>query len=263
MIEINREACIGCGKCVSDCIGSYITLEDQKAVMNKECFQCGHCVAVCPKSAVSIPDYDMADVESIDTGAGSVTADHLLHMIKCRRSIRNYKHQPVEQEKLEKLIQAGRYTATAKNNQGSRFIFVQNDLNKLKDCVWNNVGDLVNRPYKEISKEFLPYAAFYKQHKEDPQNDYLFRNAPVVVYITSDWPLDGGLAAQNMELMAIAEGLGLLYNGFLARISEQNQELKAWLGIEDTTIRVCMLLGYPNVLYQRSAPRKEANVIWR
>ncbi len=28
-------------------------------------------------------------------------------------------------------------------------------------------------------------------------------------------------------------------------------------------IKACMLLGYPKVSYQRSAPRKPANVIWK
>ena len=37
-----------------------------------------------------------------------------------------------------------------------------------------------------------------------------------MAYITSDWPFDAGLAAQNMELMAVALRLGALYNGYLA-----------------------------------------------
>ena len=88
-------------------------------------------------------------------------------------------------------------------------------------------------------------------------------NAPVVAYITSDWPLDAGLAAQNMELMAVALGLGALYNGYLARITNANEKLKDWLGIKGKTIKACMLLGYPNVSYERTVPRKEANVIWK
>ena len=63
--------------------------------------------------------------------------------------------------------------------------------------------------------------------------------------------------------MAVSQGLGALYNGFLARISDENKELKKWLGIEGKAIKACMLLGYPKVSYQRSAPRKPANVIWK
>ena len=117
--------------------------------------------------------------------------------------------------------------------------------------------------HREIPRELLPYISFNRQRKANPKDDYLFRNAPAVLYITSDWPLDAGLAAQNIELMAVSQGLGALYNGFLARISDENKELKKWLGIEGKAIKACMLLGYPKIFYKRSAPRKPANVIWK
>ena len=91
----------------------------------------------------------------------------------------------------------------------------------------------------------------------------MFRNAPVVLFITSDWPLDAGLAAQNIETMAVALGLGALYNGYLARIADANEELKKWLGIDGKTIKACMLLGYPDRTYARTAPRRAANVVWK
>ena len=75
--------------------------------------------------------------------------------------------------------------------------------------------------------------------------------------------LDAGLAAQNVEMMGVSLGLGMLYNGYLARVSDANEELKQWLGIGDRTIRACMLLGYPAVHYARTAPRKTADVIWK
>ena len=72
-----------------------------------------------------------------------------------------------------------------------------------------------------------------------------------------------GLAAQNIELMAVSLGLGCLYNGYLSRITDVNAEAKEWLGIKDKSIKACMLLGYPNVSYKRTAPRRRANVIWK
>lgn len=66
-----------------------------------------------------------------------------------------------------------------------------------------------------------------------------------------------------MENMTVSLGLGALYNGFLARIADANTELKKWLGIEDRTIKACLLLGYPNRSYMRTAPRKKANVVWK
>ena len=92
--------------------------------------------------------------------------------------------------------------------------------------MWEYIEKLEEGNHREIPRELLPYISFNRQRKANPKDDYLFRNAPAVLYITSDWPLDAGLAAQNIELMAVSQGLGALYNGFLARISDENKELE-------------------------------------
>ena len=263
MVRINSETCIGCGKCAADCIALNIEIKEKKASIKKECFQCGHCVAICPVGAVSIPEYDMADVEEYDPESFHLDSEQVLHSIKFRRSIRSYKEKKIEQKVLEKLLQAGRYTATAKNNQDCCFVFVQNETETLKKMTWDYIDNIVQEQGTKMDKAMVPYAAFNRRRKADPADDYLFRNAPAVLFITSDWSLDVGLAAQNIETMAVSLGLGALYNGFLARISDANEELKKWLGIEGREIKACMLLGYPDRRYARTAPRRDAQVIWK
>lgn len=203
----------------------------------------------------------MQDVIEYTPDTFSLSPENLLNSIKFRRSIRNYKERPIEDEKRDLILQAGRYTATAKNNQDCHFIFVQNELETLKKYVWDSIDSIEAKGARQIPQEFLPFVSFNRRRKKNPADDFLFRNAPAVLFITSDWPLDAGLAAQNMELMAVASGLGALYNGYLARIANENEALKDWLGIPGKTIKACMLLGYPNVKYERTAPRKEANII--
>lgn len=263
MVTINSELCIGCGKCAADCIAFNIELKEKKAVVKKECFQCGHCVAVCPAGAVSITDYDMADVEEYDPQKFHLDPQQVLHSMKFRRSIRKYKEQKIEQEVLEQVLQAGRYAATAKNNQDCCFVFVQNELEQMKEMTWEFIDRIIKEQGRGMDKMLLPFAAFSRRRKTDPEDDFLFRNAPVVLLITSDWELDAGLAAQNVEHMAVALGLGALYNGYLAKITDTNEELKKWLGIEGKKIKACMLLGYPDVKYARTAPRRDAQVIWK
>ncbi len=263
MVMINESLCIGCGMCAKDCLALRIKIAWKKAVFEGSCIQCGHCVAICPTKAVSIPEYDMEDIEEYNRDTFRLDPGTVLRAIKFRRSIRDYTPKHVESEKLELIAQAGRYTATAKNNQGCHFIFVQENISTLKELVWNDIDALVNRDDKDIPDELLPYADFNRRRKENPTDDYLFRNAPVVVFVTSDWPLDAGLAAQNMELMSISQGLGMLYNGYLCRIADANIELKRWLGIEKKKIKASMLLGYPNVSYKRTAPRAKGNIIWK
>lgn len=262
MVVIDEKKCIGCGLCAADCIAQNIVIEE-KARVKQNCFQCGHCVAVCPKGAVSIPEYDMADMEEYDADSFTLQPEAVLHSIKFRRSIRNYKPEGVPEDVLRTLAEAGRYTATAKNSQSNGFVFVQKEMAELKDRVWQFIDDIAHKDIREIDKAFLPYLVFNQRRKKDAGDDYLFRNAPVVLYVVSDSALDAGLAAQNMEMLGVSLGLGMLYNGYLARVSDANEELKQWLGIGDRTIRACMLLGYPAVHYARTAPRKTADVIWK
>jgi len=259
MVKVNQDNCIGCGKCAEDCLAFNIEITDEKAQAKKECLECGHCVAVCPVNAVELEGYDMEDIEEYEEDSFKVDPENLLRAIKFRRSVRFYKDEKVSAKELKMLLQAGRYTATAKNNQDCCFVFVQDDVDGLKERVWGFIDDLG----KDVDKALLPYVAFNRRRKADPTDDYLFRNAPVVLFVTSEWPLDAGLAAQNIETMANALGMGALYNGFLARIADANVELKEWLGIEGKTIKACLLLGYPDRTYRRTAPRKEANVVWK
>ncbi|MEG0323519.1 MAG: nitroreductase family protein, partial [Raoultibacter sp.] len=143
MVEIQEAVCIGCGKCADDCVANNILIEAGKAHIQKICFCCGHCVAICPTAAVSIPSYDMDDVEDITPETSHLDAQTLMRAIKARRSIRDYKPALVESDKINAICEAGRYTATAKNTQGCRFIVVQHDLDDLKQHVWTGISDLL------------------------------------------------------------------------------------------------------------------------
>ena len=260
MVRIDSELCVGCGVCVSDCLGNLISLKGGKASMAGPCLLCGHCVAVCPVNAVSIPEYDMDDVEEWPAGEERLSAETLLRTMKFRRSIRRYTEEKIGRETLERLVQAGRYAATAKNLQDCHFVIVQKELPRLKELVWSHIDGLT-AVSEGMDPNLLPYAGFNERRKKDPADDYLFRNAPAVIYIFSERGWDAGMAAQNMELMAVAEGLGVLYNGFLARISDRNEKLKEWFGLSGKPVAACMLAGFPEVTYRRTAPRRAANVV--
>ena len=263
MIVIDRERCIGCGQCVSDCPADKLKLEDGKAVYAPGCIQCGHCVAVCPVKAVSIPEYDMDEVEEYDAETFHVRTEEYFHALKFRRSIRRYKEKPVEREKLERILQAGRYTETAKNRQGCRFIVVQDQLEEFKDLLWNEVPEMAENIRETAPQYSMLFKFMYRRRRKDPKDDGLFFNAPVCIVIGAKNTLDAGLAAANMETMAVSEGMGVLFDGYLQRVIEACPKAKEWLGIPDTPAACCMLMGYPAVTYRRTAPRKKADILWK
>lgn len=259
-IMIDAGKCIGCGSCAEDCPGGALVLAEGKAVVKRPCITCGHCVAVCPVNAVSIPQYDMAGVEEYDPASFLVAPEKFLHAVKFRRSIRNYKPEPLEQGALERILDAGRYTATAKNLQACTFVAVQTRLPEFKELFWAEFPSIL-KVLEETKPEYVQaFTRFYEKWKKNPADDTFFFNAPCLLIIAADNPLDGGLAAANIENMAVAEGAGALYSGYLLRTIAVNQKLLEWLGLEGRKLACCMLLGYPAVKYRRTAPRRAGDI---
>ncbi len=268
MVNIDINKCTGCAVCVKECFPHNIIINNGRAqTVSEKCMQCGHCVAVCPANAVEIPNFDMADVADIT--AQKFTADELLSFIKTRRSIRQYSNRPVEQKLLKQIIEAGRYTATAGNRQGLSFIVVEKEMELFRALVIENLAEKSREllasnntplPLKGYAQRWIAVEDGYK--KNPHEKDTIFFGAPIVILVAGDNPIDAGLAASNMELVACANGLGVLYSGFIVR-GAGNENIKNTLGVPaDKEILVALVIGYPDVQYRRSAPRKKADIIW-
>ena len=93
------------------------------------------------------------------------------------------------------------------------------------------------------------------------KNDFFFKGAPLVIVVASKSTVDGGLASSYMEIMAESLGLGVLYSGFFVMCSKMSRSLKKLLDLEKGyDVVTCMVIGYPDVKYQRIVPRKELKV---
>lgn len=272
MFKVDKNKCIACEQCIKDCPVSVISLKEEKAdINNAGCIKCGHCIAICPVEAVSSDDYDMNEVIPYNKDDFSVDPENLLNFIKFRRSVRRFKDKEVEKEKIMKIIDSGRYTQTSTNSQDVSYIIVSEKLNELKDLAYESL----NKKGKAILENLTPqtehlkrYANMwlhsYNEYKKDPvNNDRLFFNAPLAIFVTSPTPINGGLASSNMELMTDALGLGTFFSGFLLAALQDNKEILDLLGVEDSKkIISCLVIGYPDVKYQRTAPRKDATINW-
>ena len=139
MVSIDQNKCIGCGMCVKDCFFGVLSLQDKKAVISGDCFHCGHCVSVCPTDAVTIPDYPMEEVREYDESC-NMDPENLLHFMQFRRSVRQFRKEPVPLEYMQNILEAGRYTPTAANRQDVSYILVKENLEEFKKIVWDGLG---------------------------------------------------------------------------------------------------------------------------
>ena len=261
MVSIDQNKCIGCGLCVKDCLFGVLSIKDEKAAASSDCFECGHCVAICPKNAVSIPALPMEEVREYDESC-RMDPENLLHFMQFRRSIRQFRQEPIPRKLLENMLEAGRYTPTASNRQDVSYIIVQDKLEELKDILWKGLRNMVETtgmgPYTDLMR------AFCEEHDADPNKDRLFCHATALLLIFNETPMNNGLAATSMELMAQAQGVGALYSGFLQRIIMTTPAAKEFLGIDNADhLSNVMLLGLADVKYQRTAPRKKVNISWK
>lgn len=273
MMMINAEKCIGCGRCVKDCFLRDIEMTEGKArINNVTCIKCGHCIAVCPQNAVATDEYPMEEVVEYNKEAFAVEADNLMNFIKFRRTIRQFKAQEVEEAKLLKIIEAGRFTQTGSNMQDVSYTVVREGLQELKSLTFETLRQMGEEMLENLTPQTMYYKRYAtmwikmcKDYKENPAvNDRLFFNAPAVIVITANSEINGGLASSNMELMTNALGLGTFFSGFFIRAAKSNDKIREFLGIkEGKEIVSCMVIGYPNVKYVRTAPRKQAEVCWK
>ncbi|MEG0027285.1 MAG: nitroreductase family protein [Raoultibacter sp.] len=264
MIQIDHERCTSCEKCIDDCPSGNIALTDSHAVIKGDCIKCGHCVAICPVAAVFIPEYTMESVVEYQAETFDIPAETLLNFIKFRRSMRHFQARSVETRKIQYIIEAGRHTPTGGNRQNVRFIVVQQHLQTLRRMILEKLDSIATDQQGCVweGRYDKRFHTLYKKFLEQPDEfDGLFFHAPALVLVVSDDPLQAALASTAMELMVHTLGLGCFYSGFSTAGINDDAACRELLGLTDGEIAVtALLIGYPAVTYQRTAPRKKPDV---
>lgn len=170
-----------------------------------------------------------------------------LEAIRTRRSVRKFSSRPIEQEKLQIVLEAAQQAPSWANMQCWRFVVVQDQ------AVKEQLSDL-----SYVEAFFAP-----KGYKSNPAQKAL-AEAPVVVVacaIPGDsgdlrgqhyYMADVGIATENMMLAAHALGLGSVFVGVF------DEEAVGDLLDIPPEIRIIGLfpLGYPEGETKAGPPRK-------
>ncbi len=171
-----------------------------------------------------------------------------IETILTRRSTRSYSSAPVEKEKLEKIIEAGRYAPSGGNNQTNHFIVVQNPevLKKLAELAQNAFAKM------EITEQ--TYSSLKSSIMQSKKGGYVFYyHAPVLIIVANQKNYgnniaDCSVAVENMMIAANSLDLGSCWINQIHWLTEEPSMLKYLqeLGLkENERVYSSMIIGYP------------------
>jgi nitroreductase len=163
---------------------------------------------------------------------------------KMRRTVRKFAQTPVEEDKINKILEAGRWAPTAVNGQPQRILVLNTAENLAKVREFCSFG--YDQKYVDLAKEC-----------DDKKNNKinLYYGAPLVLYVCYDkdacWThpqsgkqsgeTDATIVATHMMLEAGSLGLGTVWISFF-----DEEKAKQLLNLPENWKSVCMLyVGYP------------------
>ena len=174
----------------------------------------------------------------------------MLELINRRQSDRKYSKKPVEAEKLERIIEAGRMAPSACNAQPWKFVVVTDPL-------------LLSEVAEAASAKLLDMNNFVSQ-------------APVIIVIVRETPnlssrvgskvkrkdyshFDIGIATENICLQAASEGIGSCIIGWF-----DEKQIRKILHIPSSKrVYLIITIGYAmNEYRQKKRKQKEVTVLY-
>ena len=240
---IDTDKCIGCGKCVSDCINQYLVLTEdangRRVASFKErgrCLECGHCNAICPRRAIT-------------GGKGEFECDEkdsLLSLMASKRTVRHYvKDSYIDQDILDKIVTAGQSAPTDRNRKSARVLLIKDILPK----VYNIALDYL---VAEVKKNGTINPLYVPTMNLDSKRDEVLWNAEyLVAYVGLPASLiDASISAERMQLEAANLGVGTAYRGDMTTAINNVDELRELLRIKNNEeVLITFSMGKTNLKY--------------
>jgi nitroreductase/NAD-dependent dihydropyrimidine dehydrogenase PreA subunit len=271
LFQVNTETCNRDGICAACCPAGIIALSDEgypEPVQGADelCIRCGHCVAVCPKASLTHRDMPVEQCPPVDHGLipGPEQCEHLF---RTRRSIRTYRDETPDPDRIRRLIEIARYAPTGHNCQCVEWA-VLGDRQEL-----HNLAGLVV-DWMRWMLENMPQAA-KGMHMDktiarwENGEDVIFRGAPMLVLAHANKDLPPApaactIAAAYLELAATAMGLGGCWAGYFMAAAGSYEPLQEALPLpRGNKCFAAMMIGRPRYRYQRLPLRKPPSITWR
>jgi ferredoxin len=289
-IILDGEKCKGCGLCVDVCKDFSLVIKDGKVAESDNpffgCIGCGHCMAVCPNGAIIIEGRftSEADLFAIPDKDNASSYESILTLFQRRRSIREFKDKAVEQELIDKVIEAAKTAPMGLppsdvgivvfNSREKLDRFAKDYCESLKSIKWfvSNWFLTIMRPFwgkagDEMFRGFLrPLVLKYISEIEEGRNLVTY-DAPAGIYFYGSQycdPADPLIAATYAMTAAESLGLGTCMLGGVHPFIQYGKaalKLREKYGIKFKSREgLIVVMGYPRVKYQKGIKRTFANI---
>ena len=171
-----------------------------------------------------------------------------LEALITRRSTRNYKPDPVEQEKLDRILEAGRQAPSGGNNQTSHFLVIRSRE------VLDRLIEMTEKAFAGMEITENTYASMKHSISASKKGGYVFcYNAPVLIVVANrknygNNIADCACAIENMMVAANALDLGSCWINQLKWLNEETaivEYLRSFGMQEDERVYGAVIIGYP------------------
>jgi len=179
-------------------------------------------------------------------------------VIRSRRSCRVFSDQPVERDRLERVIEAATWAPSGKNRQNFRIFVVAGEKKDRLVAIADRSFPLIEPSLRKMYDEKIVTFTrnFFKT----------LGGAPVLLVFYSAPTEEGAFvdtqtvsaAIQNALLAAAYEGLGTCWMTNPVHLRDEVNEV---LGIQDMDLIAFVPIGYPGK-EPPTPPRKEGRVQW-
>jgi nitroreductase/NAD-dependent dihydropyrimidine dehydrogenase PreA subunit len=269
-IHIDPARCVHCNTCAEGCVLGIIdratdtTFPHLLPELEELCLRCGHCEAFCPQDALVL-EFLREQRHETPVPCGFIDPDSLILHLKLRRSVRQFKPEPVPRAILERILDAARYAPSGGNQQPVGWL-VLTDAAEVRRVAGLTVEWMRTLPGTD--HPLAPYAGFIIE-KWDAGADPICYGAPHLVFAhlprtgEVDDPTEGVIAMTHVDLAAPSFGLGACWAGFVKMACDGHAPLRDALALPgDRTVACALLLGVPRHPPLRIPGRNPTDVTW-
>jgi len=289
-VFIDIDKCTGCGLCVEVCKDFSFKIVDHKVVKSDTpvfgCVACGHCMMICPTGVIAIEGRSLSPVELFNLPDRSTVPSYesLLAMLQRRRSIREFKDIPVEQEKINQILEAAQTAPMGIPPSDVHVMILENKTlvhnfavefsTYLNGIRWITSGWFLAlmRPFwgkvnNDMMHNFMkPVFDIYVDSMNKGDN-WINYDAPLAMYFYGSPycdPADPIVAATYAMIAGESLGLGTCMLGAIHPFIQNGKKARLFrekYGIKYPSREVLFVIfGYTDVIYKRGVKRTFADI---